>query len=223
MAKTRVVLADDHVLVRVGIRSLIERMPSVEVAAEASHGREALKAIEEHLPDVVLLDLAMPGMSGLEVLSRVSRRFPNVRIVMLSMHDNEEYVIRALDTGAAGYLLKDAAVAELEEAIRAVVAGETYLSCRISKSVIASYLERTKEREQGYRLTPREREIAQLVAEGRTTKEIGALLKLSVKTVDGHRGHFMRKLGIKDIPGLVRYAMREGLVPPEPGKDSPPA
>jgi DNA-binding NarL/FixJ family response regulator len=209
-----VVLADDHVLVRAGIRSLLERMPSVEVVAEANDGRQALDLIAKHVPDVVLMDLAMPGLNGLDAAARVQKEFPTVKVLVLSMHANEEYVIQAVRSGASGYLLKEAAASELEVAIRAVTSGETYLGPRISKAVIERYVARTKE-DAPRELTPREREIVQLVAEGKSSKEIAYLLKLSVKTIDAHRGQMMQKLDIHDVPGLVRYAMRAGLVPPE--------
>jgi DNA-binding NarL/FixJ family response regulator len=218
----RILLADDHTLMRAGIRSLLEKMPSIEVVAEASDGREALELIREHLPDVVLMDLAMPGLNGLEAVIRTSKDFSTVKVIILSMHTNEEYVVQALRGGARGYLLKDAATAELDLAIKAVVANGVYLSPRISRPVIDEYLKRVgnhySRREQ---LTPRQREIVQLIAEGRSAKDIAFILKLSVKTVDAHRLQLMDRLGIHDVPGLVRYAMRTGLVPPETLPDDP--
>jgi DNA-binding NarL/FixJ family response regulator len=190
MNTTRVLLADDHALVRAGIRSLLEKMTGIQVVAEAGDGREALELIKKQLPDVVLMDIAIPELNGLEALAR---------------HANEEYVLQALR-----------AVAELELALRAVTRGETYLSPRISKRVIDSYLERLgNERPLREELTPRQREIVQLIAEGKSTKEIAFLLTISVKTVEAHRAQLMERLGIHDVAGLVRYAMRVGLVPPE--------
>jgi DNA-binding NarL/FixJ family response regulator len=212
---TRVVIADDHVLVRGGIRTLLERMENVQVVAEASHGREALDLVATHDPDLVILDLSMPEVNGLEAADRMKRLYPHVKVVMLSMHDHDGYVLRAFESGAAGYVLKDAAVAELEGAIEAVMDGKTYLSSRIPRSVLENARSAANSAPGIQALTPREREIAKLVAEGRSTKEIAALLDLSVKTVDAHRGAMMHKLGVSDIPGLVRCAMREGLVPPE--------
>jgi DNA-binding NarL/FixJ family response regulator len=215
---TRVLLADDHVLVRTGIRSLLEKMTGIEVVAEAGDGREALELIKKQLPNVALMDIAIPGLNGLEALARATKEFSAIKVIILSMHANEEYVLRALRSGACGYLLKDAAVAELELALRAVTRGEIYLSPRISKHVIDSYLERLgNERPLQEILTPRQREIVQLIAEGESTKEIGFLLKVSVKTVEAHRAQLMERLGIHDVAGLVRYAMRVGLVPPEEG------
>jgi len=216
MKKTRVLLADDHGLVRAGFRSLLEKIPSVEVVAEARDGREALALLKTHRPDVVLMDIAMPSLNGLEAVSRASKEFSSTRVIILSMHTNEEYVVQALRAGASGYVIKDAAVAELGLAIQAVTSGGTYLSPRISKAMIEAYLDRTGDKRSPLeRLTPRQREIVQLIAEGNSTKEIAFLLNVSVKTVETHRGQLMDKLGIHDIPSLVRYAMRAGLVPTE--------
>jgi DNA-binding NarL/FixJ family response regulator len=218
MKTTRVLLADDHALVRAGIRALLEKMTGIEVVAEAGDGREALELIKRQLPHVVFMDIALPGLNGLEALARATKEFRAVKVIILSMHANEEYVLRALRAGACGYLLMDAAVAELELALRAVSCGETYLSPRISKRVIDSYLERLAiERPVREELTPRQREIVQLIAEGENTKEIAFLLKVSVKTVEAHRAQLMDRLGIHHVAGLVRYAMRVGLVPPEEG------
>jgi DNA-binding NarL/FixJ family response regulator len=216
MKKTRVLLADDHGLVRAGFRSLLEKIPSVEVVGEARDGREALALLENHRPDVVLMDIAMPSLNGLEAVARARKEFSNTKVIILSMHTNEEYVVQALRAGASGYVIKDAAVAELGLAIQAVTSGGTYLSPRISKVMIETYLDRVgDECAPLERLTPRQREIVQLIAEGNSTKEIAFLLNVSVKTVETHRGQVMDKLGIHDIPGLVRYAIRAGLVPPE--------
>jgi DNA-binding NarL/FixJ family response regulator len=216
MKKIRVLLADDHGLVRAGFRSLLEKIPSVEVVAEACDGREALALLKTHRPDVVLMDIAMPSLNGLEAVAHASKEFSNTRVIILSMHTNEEYVVQALRAGASGYVIKDAAVSELGLAIQAVTSGGTYLSPRISKAMIEAYLDRTSDKCSPLeRLTPRQQEIVQLIAEGNSTKEIAFLLNVSVKTVETHRGQLMDKLGIHDIPGLVRYAMRVGLVPPE--------
>ena len=213
-----VLLADDHALVRAGIRSLLERMTGIEVVAEASDGREALELAKKQLPELMLLDIAMAGLNGLEALARATKEFSAVKVIILSMHANEEYVLQALRAGARGYLLKDAAVAELELALRAVNRGEIYLSPRISKRVIDSYLERLEnERPLREELTLRQREIVQLIAEGKSTKEIAFFLKVSIKTVEAHRAQLMERLGIHDVAGLVRYAMRVRLGPPEKG------
>lgn len=216
MRPIRVLLAEDHALVRAGFRALLQNLPGIEVVAEAGDGREALRLIRESQPDVVLMDISMPGLNGLDATARVASEFPNVRVIILSMHANEEYVLQALRAGATGYLLKDSDAAELELAIAAVARGETYLSPPVSKHVIADYI-RLVGGESGSleRLTPRQREVLQLIAEGHTTKEIAQILSVSVKTVTTHRMELMERLDIHDIAGLVRYAIRMGLVSPE--------
>jgi DNA-binding NarL/FixJ family response regulator len=209
----RVVLADDHALVRAGIRALLEKLRGIEVVGEADNGRQALELIKKSAPNLVLLDISMAGLGGLEALPRIVRDFPAVKVLILSGHANEEYVIRALRSGAAGYMLKDAATAELQLAIDSVTQDKTYLSPSISRTVIESYLERVG----GHfspleQLTPRQREILQLIAEGRNTKETAHTLGISVKTVEAHRLQLMARLSIHDVPGLVRYAVRSGLV-----------
>ncbi len=211
----RILLADDHNLMRAGIRSLLEKIVGVEVVGEASDGREAFESVKVHAPNIVLMDIAMAGLNGLEATARIIKEFPQVRVIILSMHANEEYVVQTLRAGAAGYLLKDAATAELELAIQAVARGDTYLSPAISRRVIEEYLGRTSnQRGPGEQLTPRQREILQLIAEGKSTKEIAFVLNVSIKTVETHRTQLMDRLNIHDIPGLVRQAMRMGLVPP---------
>ena len=212
----RVLLADDHTLVRAGIRSLLENMEGIEVIAEAGDGREALRLVRTHRPDVVLMDIAMPGLNGLEAAARIAKKFPNVRVIILSMHVNEEYVLQALRAGAAGYMVKGADAAELEIAIRAVARGETYLSPMVSKHVVTDYIQRISgETSPLELLTPRQREVLQLIAEGYSTKKIARTLKISVKTVETHRMQLMERLDIHDIAGLVRYAIRIGLVKPD--------
>jgi len=211
----RILLADDHNLMRAGIRSLLEKISGVEVVGEASDGREALTLVKSLIPNIVLMDIAMAGLNGLEATLRVAREFPQVRVIILSMHANEEYVVQTLRAGAAGYLLKDAATAELELAIHAVARGDTYLSPAISRRVVEDYLGRTgNHRSLAEQLTPRQREILQLIAEGKSTKEIAFVLNLSIKTVETHRTQLMARLNIHDVPGLVRQAIRMGLVPP---------
>ncbi|HKS37449.1 MAG TPA: response regulator transcription factor [Verrucomicrobiae bacterium] len=212
MKPIRVLLADDHTLVRAGIRSLAERIPGVQVVGEAANGREALDLIRSQRPDLVVMDITMAGLNGLEAAARVSKEFPAVKIIILSMHANEEYVLQALRAGAAGYLLKDAATTELDIALQAVARGETYLSPAISKRVIESFLRQGGNPDPLAQLTPRQREILQLIAEGKSTKEIAFTLKLSVKTVETHRAQLMERLEIRDVAGLVRYAMRTGLI-----------
>jgi DNA-binding NarL/FixJ family response regulator len=224
MKPTRVLLAEDHALVRAGIRALLQNLTGVQVVAEASDGREALRLVKTYQPDVVLMDIAMAGLNGLEATARLTKEFPAVRVIILSMHSTEEYVAQALRAGAAGYLLKDAAAAELELAVTSVARGETYLSPAVSKHVIADYLRRAgggaASGDEGTPspstlLTPRQREILQLIAEGHSTKEIAALLHLSVKTVETHRMQLMARLDVHDVAGLVRYAIRVGLVMPD--------
>ena len=216
MSAIRVVLADDHALVRAGIRALLEKLPGIEVVGEADNGREALELVRKRAPNLILLDISMAELGGLEALPRIVKDFPAVKVLILSGHANEEYVLRALRSGAAGYMLKDAASAELQLAIDSVTQDKTYLSPSISRTVIDSYLERVggpfSPLEQ---LTPRQREILQLIAEGRNTKEIAYTLGISVKTVEAHRLQLMARLSIHDVPGLVRYAVRSGLVSAE--------
>jgi DNA-binding NarL/FixJ family response regulator len=209
----RVLIADDHTLVRAGIRALLQCLEGVEVVAEAGDGREAMALAELHRPDVLVTDIAMPHVGGLELTGRVARELPEARVIILSMHANEEYASRALQAGAAGYLLKDSGLAELEIAVRAVARGETYLSPAVSKHVIADYLRRTGggPPEPGS-LTPRQRQVLRLIAEGKTTKAIARLLGVSVKTVETHRAQLMDRLDIHDVAGLVRHAIRIGLV-----------
>lgn len=221
MTSIRVLLAEDHDLVRAGFRALLQSLPDMDVVAEAGDGREAMRLIERYQPDVVLMDVAMPKLNGLEAAARVAKERPHVRVIILSMHAVEEYVLQAIRAGAAGYLLKDASIDELERAIRAVARGETYLSPEVSKFV-TDYVRRTgsapgKHEEAGpfERLTPRQREVLQLIAEGHTTRQIAQTLSIRVKTVETHRAQLMDRLDIHDIAGLVRYAIRVGLVSPE--------
>jgi len=213
----RVVLADDHELFRAGIRSLMQAFDDIEIVAEASNGREALRLCQAHCPDVALMDIMMPELNGLDATARLAANLPQTRTIILSMNANEEYVLQALRCGASGYLLKNTSPSELEQAIRAVARGETYLSPAISKHLIAAYLQRVGGETTGLfeRLTPRQREVLQLVAEGDTTNEIAGKLSLSVKTVEMHRSQLMAALDIHDIAGLVRYAIRMRLITPE--------
>jgi DNA-binding NarL/FixJ family response regulator len=216
MNLTRVLLADDHALVRAGIRALLEKIPSVEVVGEAGTGREALELVRSKLPNIVLMDIAMTELGGLEALPRITKDFPSVKVIILSAHASEEYVIRALREGAAGYMLKDSATTELELAINSVIHGKIYLSPSISRTVIDDYLQRVSGAVSPLeQLTSRQREILQLIAEGKNVKEIAADLDISVKTVESHRLQLMDRLNIYDVPGLVRYAIRNGLVSAE--------
>ena len=213
MRQLRVILADDHGLVRAGIRSLLEELPGVSVVGEAVDGREAIHLIEAEHPDLVFMDVAMPGLNGLEAARRIAASSPHSRLVILSMHANEEYVLRALHSGVSGYMLKDSSTTELAAAVRAIRQGETYLSPSIS-SRLTEYVRRTTEppRSSLDQLTPRQREILQLIAEGNTTRQIAHKLGLSPKTVEAHRAQLMDRLDIHDIAGLVRYAIQVGLV-----------
>ena len=213
MKPIRVLLADDHTLVRAGIRALLDKLPDVQVIAEATDGRDALNLVKTHRPHLVLMDIAMPRLNGLEATRRMVKEFPNISVLILSMHVSEEYVWQALRAGAAGYLLKGAELAELALAIKAVTRGETYLSPPISKQVIRDYMRRVGGEETLLeRLTPRQREVLQLIAEGHTTKAIAKTLHLSVKTIESHRTQLMERLDIHDVAGLVRYAVKIGLV-----------
>jgi DNA-binding NarL/FixJ family response regulator len=209
----RVLLADDHTLVRAGIRGLLQGLSGVEVVGEAGDGQEALRAAESLRPDVILLDVGMPGLNGLEVAGRLATLDPSIRVIILSMHTSEEYVLRALRAGCVGYLLKASAVAELEVAVRAVARGETYLSPAVSKRVVDDYVSRTGGATDPLdALTPRQREILQLAAEGHSSKEIAQRLGVSYRTVETHRAQLMERLGVHDLAGLVRFAVRVGLI-----------
>lgn len=216
MGTIRVLLADDHRLVRAGLRALLHSLEGVQVVAEAGNGYEALQLTEQHQPDVAIMDIGMEGLNGLEAAARMTKFTPAPRIIILSMHANEEYVRRSLQAGAAGYLLKGAEPAELELALQAVMRGETYLTPAVSKQVVQDYLQGHGVKPDPLRdLTSRQREVLQLIAEGHSTKEIAYKLGLSIKTVETHRGELMNRLNIHDVAGLVRYAIRTGLVAPD--------
>ncbi len=210
-----VILADDHTLVRAGIRALLEKLPAVTVIGEAGDGREVLNLVKAHPPDVVLLDIAMPGLNGLEAAERMARDFPAVRTIILSMHSHEEYVLRALKAGVAGYLLKKAATAELATALQQAMRGEAYLSKEIQLNEKFHLHGITGRKSALEQLTGRQREVLQLIAEGQNTKQIGDLLKVSPKTIEYHRMKLMDCLNLHDIPALVRFALRAGLIPDE--------
>ena len=213
MSAVRVLLADDHTLVRAGLRKLLESIPGFAVVGEAGDGLALLALVEQLQPQLVLMDIAMPGLNGIEATARLLKSWPGIRVLILSMHQNEEYVRQALRHGAMAYLLKDAAPLELELALAAVLRGETYLSPAVSKDVVHDYVQRLRGDDQpGESLSPRQREVLQLIAEGQSTKEIARRLELSVKTVDTHRSQLMKQLDIHEVAGLVRYAMRAGLV-----------
>lgn len=218
----RVLIADDHSLMRSGLTALLERTGDIRVIAEAADGREALALIGQQRPDVVLMDVSMEGLNGLEATFHAVRDYRGVRVIVLSMHKSEEYVVHALQAGAAGYLMKDVAASELEVSIRTVVRGETYLSPEASLRVAehqerfgAIAVESAPEADAQKQLTLREREVLQLIAEGRTMQDIARILSISPKTVESHRYRLMDRLNIHHVTGLVRYAIRIGLVQPE--------
>lgn len=216
MDTIRLLLVDDHRLMRAGLRALLQSLPQVQVLAEAGNGYEALELAEQHQPEIVIMDIGMEGLNGLEATARMAKLTPAPRVIILSMHANEEYVRRALQAGAVGYLLKGAEPAELEFALQAVMRGETYLTPAVSKQVVQDYLQGGAVKPDPLRdLTPRQREVLQLIAEGQSTKEIAYKLNLSVKTVEAHRGDLMNRLDIHDVAGLVRFAIRTGLVTPD--------
>lgn len=215
MKPLQIVLADDHTVMRGGLRLLLEREPGFSVVGEASNGREAIQLAEEHSPDVVVMDVAMPTLNGIEAAGRIIGLRPRTAIVILSMHSDESYVLRALKAGARGYLLKDSAEADLIQAVRAVSEGKAFFSPAIGKLLVEDYIRQIRQRgvEDSYELlTPRERELLQLLAEGQTTKEIAATLNLSPHTVDTHRGNLMQKLNLHSIPELILYAVRKGVI-----------
>lgn len=211
----KVLLAEDHTIVRKGIRSLLDDEAAIEVVGEAENGRDAVAKTEELLPDVVLMDYTMPILNGLEATRQIKKRFPDVKIVILTMHTDEEYVFQFLQAGAAGYLVKQTAPKELMSAIQTVYQGESYLSPSVSKMVIEEFVRQTQatQVESNYeKLTDREREILQLIAEGFSSKDIATQLHISLKTVGVHRTNLMNKLDIHSVPDLVRYAIRKGIV-----------
>jgi len=211
----RVLVVDDHTLVREGIRLLLESAPYIEVVGEAGDGLEALEKVRQLKPDIVLMDVAMPRLGGIEATKRIKQEFPSVQVLALTIHDNEEYLFQMLQAGACGYVLKKARPEELIAALEAAERGEVYLSPGMAKSLVEDYLKRVEagEEEDSYhRLTDREREILKLIAEGYTNPEIARMLHLSVKTVQAHRAHIMEKLNLHRSAELIKYAIRKGLI-----------
>ena len=208
-----VLLADDHTLVRAGLRHLLETLPDVGEVVEAGDGREALALVETGDLDVVLLDIAMPVLNGLDACARIRQRHPATKVIILSTYGSEPYVLQALRSGASGYLLKDSAVAELSLAIAAVLRGETFICSAVSDLVVERALSGDAAPAPLQGLTPRQREVLQLLAEGQSIKETAHTLGVSAKTVESHRRQIMERLAIRDVPGLVRFAMRSGLIP----------
>ena len=217
MGKIRLLLADDHKLFRAGIRALLRTVVEVEIVGEAADGREALRLVAAHHPDIALMDIMMPSLNGLDAAVRIGRAFPHTRVVILSMNADEDSVLKALRAGAVGYLVKNADPAELEMAIRAVARGERFLSSAVSAHVVSACIRRVdREQTSLERLTTRQREVLQLIAEGHTTKEIATRLDISTKTAEGYRAELMKALEIHDIASLTRFAIRAGLVSADP-------
>jgi len=214
MGKIKVLIADDHTILRQGIKALLDNQAEIEVIGEAKDGREALTLIERLLPDVILMDIAMPGLNGLEATRRIKKKFPKIKVLVLTMYTNEEYVFQILNAGANGYLVKETAFQDLISAIRAVYRDEAFMSPSISKKVINRYTQRVRETNNttGDILTTREREILQLIAEGSSSKKIAEALFISPKTVETHRTHIMDKLNIHNRTDLIKYAIRTGIV-----------
>jgi DNA-binding NarL/FixJ family response regulator len=208
----RVLLADDHLLVRAGLLALLAQLPFITEIYEASDGREAIAVSHDKKPDIVLMDISMPAMNGFEAMSRILKDRPETRVVILSMYDDEEFVWRALRLGAAGYVAKSSAVTELAAALNAVAGGEVYVTPTLRTTASEEEAKRRGEPDPQQRLTPRQREILQLIAEGMTSRQIAEELKIHIKTVESHRMHLMKRLGIHDVAGLVRYAIRHKVV-----------
>jgi DNA-binding NarL/FixJ family response regulator len=208
----RVLIADDQMLVRAGLCELVKLLPDAKVVAQASDGREVLRLMEDHDPDIVLMDVGMPEMNGLEATVLAKKQFPGVKVIILSEQSGEEFVFRSLRAGADGLVLKDDSVEELHQAIKSVAQGNEHLSPKVTRKVVLGYLNRQPAGEKLVKLSPRQREILQLIAEGKATKEIAKLLKISINTVKTHRLKLMEKLGAHEITGLVRYAAKLGLL-----------
>jgi len=215
MNPIRILLADDHTVMRNGLRLLLERQRNLTVVGEASDGREAVRLTEQLSPDVVVMDIAMPNLNGIEAARQIMAANPDIAIVILSMHSDESYVIRALKAGARAYLLKDSAEGDLIAAIHAITDGKSFFSPAISRILVEDYMRQLEQRhvEDTYELlTAREREILQLLAEGKTNKEVAAMLNLSIYTVETHRTHILQKLNLHNVPELILYAVRKGII-----------
>ncbi len=211
----RILLADDHTVVRDGLRALLEKQPDMLVVAEAADGRESVRLAEEQAPDVVVMDIAMPHMNGIEATRRILAANPHISVVILSMHQDESYVLRSLKAGAKGYLLKDSLRSEVIDAIRSVARGRSFLTRKVGRILQEDYVRELERRglEDSYDLlTEREREILQLVAEGNTNKEVASLLNVSLTTVETHRTHILQKLNLHSVPELILYAVRKGII-----------
>ncbi len=215
MSKIRILLADDHTVMRAGLRLLLERESDMSVVGEASDGRQAVGLADSEEPDVAVIDIAMPNLNGIEATRQIAGKHPHTAVVILSMHSDESYVMRALKAGARAYLLKDSAEADLIRAVRAVRGGKSFFSPAVSKMLLEDYVRELEQRgqEDSYELlTTREREILQLLAEGKANKDVAALLNLSLYTVETHRAHILQKLGLHTVPDLILYAVRKGII-----------
>jgi len=215
MNKIKVLLAEDHTIVRKGLRSLLDGEADIEVIGEAEDGREAIQKTQQLRPDIVLMDITMPGLNGLEATRQIKKRFPEVKVLVLTMHANEEYILQVLRAGASGYVVKQAVVGELVSALRAVQQGDSFLSPSVCRRVVEGYIRQAEARagKDSYgELTEREREVLQLIAEGHSNKNIAELLSVSVKTVETHRAHLLEKLGIDSTAELIRYAIRKRVI-----------
>lgn len=215
MKPITVLLAEDHTIVRKGLRSLLSQAQGIKVIGEAENGREAVKQVEKHHPDVVVMDISMPLLNGLEATRQIKKRFPKTRILILTVHDNEEYIFEIIKAGASGYIVKKAALEELLMAVQAVSKGETFFSPKVSTKIVEKLLQKTEslEQEQTHSsLTDREREVLQLIAEGHTNREIAEILFISVKTVEAHRSHIMEKLDLHKAADLTKYAIEKRMI-----------
>jgi two-component system, NarL family, response regulator NreC len=215
MSTIRILLADDHVVMRRGIRALLERRPDFQVVAEAGDGREAVELTETHSPHVVVADIAMPNLNGIEAARQITQKSPQTAVVILSMHSDESYVLRALKAGARGYLLKDSPESDLINAILAVHEGKAFFSPAISKMLVEDYMRQLQQRgaDDSYELlTMREREVLQLLAEGKSNKDVAGILNLSIHTVETHRSNILQKLNLHGTPELILYAIRKGVI-----------
>jgi DNA-binding NarL/FixJ family response regulator len=215
MKPIRILLADDHNVLRDGLRLLLERQPDFVVVAEASDGREALRLVDEHRPDVVVMDIAMPVLNGIDATKQIATSCASTAVIMLSMHHDESYIVRALNAGARGYLLKDSLKADLIAAVKSVSQGHSYFSQKIRALLQEDYFRQMADKQKTDSLellTARESEILQLAAEGRSNKEVAQLLNLSLYTVETHRAHILQKLNLHTVPELILYAVRKGII-----------